>query len=410
MTRETLVFRAGAAVIGLHVADDRFLQPQPGTSATDHLVSGLVPLALLALAGWAFPRLPGTARGWLALVTGLLGGVTGVEAAYYWGQVGLSGDDFTGLLAFPAGAGLMVLGLVTLWRTRRTTGNLAWRYGRRALILLAAFVGLQFVLYPLGYAYVTTHVARAVVHEPRLGAAHEDVTFTTSDGLRLHGWYVPSRNGAAVIAFPGRKNPQPQTRMLVRHGYGVLLFDRRGEGRSEGDPNSWGWGGYRDVDAAVRFLQGRPDVDPDRIAGIGLSVGGEMMLEAAARNPGLAAVVSEGAGSRVVSEEVADVDGADKVRAGLFFGAMTAGVALHSGETPPTDLAELVGRIAPRPVFLVRAEHGEVGAKTPEYLAAAGAPKQSWTVPRGGHTDGIDAMPHEYERRVVGFLDEAVGR
>ena len=36
-------------------------------------------------------------------------------------------------------------------------------------------------------------------------------------------------------------------------------------------------------------------------------------------------------------------------------------------------------------------------------------PKQSWTVPRGGHTGGIDAMPQEYERRVVGFLDRALG-
>ena len=43
--------------------------------------------------------------------------------------------------------------------------------------------------------------------------------------------------------------------MLARHGYGVLLFDRRGEGRSEGQPNSWGWGGERDVKGAIAFLQ-----------------------------------------------------------------------------------------------------------------------------------------------------------
>ena len=85
-----------------------------------------------------------------------------------------------------------------------------------------------------------------------------------------------------MIAFPGRNGPQKQTRMLARHGYGVLLFDRRGEGESEGDPNSWGWGGGQDVKAAIAYLQHRPDVDPGRIGGIGLSVGGEMMLETAA--------------------------------------------------------------------------------------------------------------------------------
>ena len=86
--------------------------------------------------------------------------------------------------------------------------------------------------------------------------------------------------------------------MLARHGYGVLLFDRRGEGESEGEPNSWGWGGEADIKAAIAYLQHRPDVDPDRIGGIGLSVGGEMMIEAAAETDELAAVVSDGAGAR----------------------------------------------------------------------------------------------------------------
>ena len=85
--------------------------------------------------------------------------------------------------------------------------------------------------------------------------------------------------------------------MLARHGYGVLLFDRRGEGESEGDPNVFGWKGERDVRAAVAFLQSRPDVDPDRIGAIGLSVGGEMLIEAGAESDGPAAIVSDGAAS-----------------------------------------------------------------------------------------------------------------
>ena len=91
-----------------------------------------------------------------------------------------------------------------------------------------------------------------------LGADYERVTFTTSDGLKLSGWYVPSRNRAAVIAFSGRNGPQAQTRMLVRHGYGVLLFDRRGSGESEGDPNGFGWEGEKDITAALAFLKRRP--------------------------------------------------------------------------------------------------------------------------------------------------------
>ena len=156
---------------------------------------------------------------------------------------------------------------------------------------------------PFLLSYALTHAARASVPAANLGSPHENVAFTTADGLRLRGWYVPSKNGAAVIAFPGRKGTQGPARILARHGYGVLLFDRRGEGESDGDPNAFGWGGHRDVAAAVRFLRRRPDVEKDRIGGIGLSVGGEMMLESAAKSRGLRAVVSEGAGERSVRME-----------------------------------------------------------------------------------------------------------
>ena len=131
-TRETVLFLVAIALIALHVLDDNFLQPNAGTSAGDHLVSGLVPLALLGLAAWAYPRLRGGRRGALALVLGVLGIAGGVEGYHYAREVGASGDDFTSLLCFPAGLLLLGLGAVTLWRTRRTDGSIGRRVGRRA--------------------------------------------------------------------------------------------------------------------------------------------------------------------------------------------------------------------------------------------------------------------------------------
>ena len=185
-----------------------------------------------------------------------------------------------------------------------TRGAWRWRLG--------FVVTLPFVMFPFSEAYVVTHSGRAFVPPPQLGAPHENVSFTTSDGLRLHGWFVPSKNGATVISFPGRKGPQKPARLLVSEGYGVLLFDRRGEGESDGDPNALGWRGTRDLDAAIAYLRSRPDVDPDRIGGVGLSVGGEMMLQAAAQNDDFKAIVSEGAGVRSVRESV-HTEGTEKI-------------------------------------------------------------------------------------------------
>jgi dienelactone hydrolase len=398
--------RLALGIAALHVVDDSFLQPQPGTSAADHLAGGLLLTALFIVAAWGYARLRAGARATLAIGVGLFAVVMGAgEAGYYTRENGPSGDDFTGLLAIPAGLLLVGIGVVTLWRWRRG-GSVARRYLRRSLLVLAFAFGSYFVLYPVSEAYVLTHSARAYVPTPQLGAAYEDVTFTTSDGLRLQGWYVPSQNGAAVIVFPGRKGPQKATRLLVQQGYGVLLFDRRGEGESEGDPNAFGWAGTRDLEAAISYLQTRPDVDEGRIGGVGLSVGGEVMLQAAAESDDLKAVVSEGAGMRSVREAV-HLEGSDQWVGAPVWGLVTAATALFASDLPPPSLTDLSADISV-PVFFIYATPGQGGESLNEtYYAAANHPKEIWAA-EGGHTGAITAEPDEYERRVVEFLDDAL--
>jgi uncharacterized protein len=410
--RERAVFLGAVCLIALHVVDDSFLQPQPGTSAGDHLVSGLVPLAVLALAAAAYPRVRAGARAAIALALGVFGIAAGIEGAHYTTQVGPSGDDFTGLICIPAGLVLLGLGAVTLWTTRKREGSLVRRVLRRAGIAVAAGVVAFFVLFPIGYAYVGTHAARPPVEDIDLGSANvEDVQLHTSDGLTLEGSYVPSENGAAVIVAFGRKGTQDPARMLARHGYGVLIFDRRGEGESEGDPNGYAWDeGELDLHAAVDFLEQRPDVDPGRIGGIGLSVGGETFLQAAARNDAIGAVVSEGATARS-GGELGSVPGSPWSQV-AFNHVITAGTAVFGNASPPEHLIDQVDEIAPRAMFLIYSpgvDNGDEERFGRAYYRAAGRPKAIWGVPGAGHVGAQDARPREYERRITGFFDEALG-
>jgi uncharacterized protein len=407
-TRTTPIARGALAVMALHVADDSFLQPASGTSPADHLVSGLVPLLVLGLAAWAWPRVrPGVAAT-AGIVLGLFGVVLAAEAIFYCGEMLLSGDDFTGLAAGLAGLVLVGVGATVLWTSRRRTGSAAWRYPRRALLATVGVVGTALLVGPVLLAYGVTHITRGNVPAADLRTAYEDVALHTADGLDLAGWYVPSRNGAAVMVYPGRAKAQKHARYLAGAGYGVLLVDRRGEGASDGDPHGFGWTFDEDIRAGVRFLQSRPDVDRDRIAGLGLSVGGEMMLQTAAGTKGLAAVVSDGAGARVMSEELSDQSGIGKVIGAPMYAMKTGSLAVFSGHAPPSDLTTYIPRIAPRPFLLIHAAHHEVDDKTPEYLAAARGPAEDWEVPRGGHTAGIDTMPREYAQRVLAFLDRSL--
>ena len=58
-------------------------------------------------------------------------------------------------------------------------------------------------------------------------------------------------------------------------------------------------------------------------------------------------------------------------------------------------------------MFLIHAGADDAGHRAPDYFRAAGQPKQIWEA-RGGHTQGIDAEPAEYERRVVAFFDRSL--
>ena len=394
--------------IAVHVADDNFLQPQPGTSARDHLVSGLVPLAILLAAAWAYGRVRPGARAVIGLLGGVFGLVTAVEAVWYASNGGPSGDDWTGFVDIPAGLLLIVLAVVTLWRSRRRDGSRLRRTLRRGLLTVAGLAVALFVAAPTGLAYVLTHTGRPPA-DVDLGPTAQDVTLRTSDGLDLAAVYVPSRNGATVIAFPGRSGPQEHARMLIRHGYGVLVLDQRGQGASEGD---WdvSYAGTRDLNAALDYLAGRPDVDPERIGGLGLSRGGELLLQAAAESDALKAVVSEGAGVRTHREgfEV-EVSPLEQVLSAPFLLADTAAMTVFTNHLPPANLVNLVGEITPRPVFLIHASRPVGGEQlNPQYYEALRGPKQIWKMADTSHTDGINTQPAEYERRVVSFLDDAL--
>ena len=326
---------------------------------------------------------------------------------YYLLERSASGDHFTGLLAIVAGAVLLVIGPVTLWTERRRDGSRRRRYLRRALIAAAvpflALAVIWFFVFPIGFAYIYSHTGRTPL-APNLGVPHETVTVTTSDSLRLAASYVPSKNRAAIVLFPGATRSR-EARMLIRHGYGVLLLDPRGQGSSDGDTVRWA--GDRDLLAAAEYLRRRPDVDPGRIGGFGFSIGGEMLLEAAAQSTTLKAIVSEGAGSRVGDE---DVTGPARLLAEPNLAVMTAALTVFSNHGPPPSIVDRIGRIAPRPVFLIYADPGQGGenARQPKYYAAAGDPKSIWKVPGSKHTGGIDARPAEYEQRVIDFFDRAL--
>jgi hypothetical protein len=404
---EHRVVVAALALIALHIADDNYLQPEPGTSAGDHLASGLVPIAILIAVGFVYPHLHRAGmRATLLMTLGAIGIAIGVPGVYYLTDGTASGDHYTAPFAIVAGVVLFVLGPVVLWTARRTGGSRRRRYARRGLEGAAAvplaFVVFSLIVLPIGFSYIYSHTGRTA-KALDLGVPYEKVKVRTTDGLNLAAAYVPSKNRAALILYPGREK---EARPLIRHGYGVLLLEPRGQADSQGDIVRWA--GDRDLHAGVKFLQARSDVDPARIGAVGYSIGGEILLEAAGQSDAIKAVVSEGAGERVGSSE--SLSGTNKLIYAPSAVAISLATTVFSNHGPPPPIPERIGRIAPRPVFLIYADPGQGGEKQLQqrFYRAAGQPKSIWKVPGAKHTGGIRAQPEEYDRRVTGFFDRAL--
>jgi pimeloyl-ACP methyl ester carboxylesterase len=403
---EHLTFALAAAVVLAHTLVAAFIALEPGVGRGVHAWGALLLSAVLVAAVWLYPR---ARAGLRASVAVLFGVVTLAAGAVFLSDAlsgGPSGDDWTGVLLLPAGAVLAGLGGVVAWRSCKPTGH---RWLRRALIAVIALLAVYWVVLPVTLAVIATERPRTPVEEADLGRPHEDVTLRTADGLDLAAWYVPSQNGAAVVLIP-REGAVDEARMLAGNGYGVLLVDPRGYGDSEGDPNMFGWAMPRDIAAAVDYLETRPDVEEGRVGGLGLSVGGEMMIQAAAEDSRLAAVVSEGAGVRTFRETFVR-RGPNAVELALQYPhevVLTAATALLSGSAPPPSLRDLVARVSPRALFLIYGEEGQAVEKAvnPPYYDTAGEPKEIWEVPGAGHTGGFAAQPEEYERRVTAFFEE----
>lgn len=122
-----------------------------------------------------------------------------------------------------------------------------------------------------------------------VGLAFEDVYVTTSDGTRINGWYVPAAGSTTTLLwFHGNAgNLSDRVHQLGQlHdqlGVNVFMIDYREYGRSEGEVSEAGT--YRDAEAALAFLRGRPDASTHRIVYYGQSLGSAVAVELARRAP-----------------------------------------------------------------------------------------------------------------------------
>jgi alpha-beta hydrolase superfamily lysophospholipase len=247
-----------------------------------------------------------------------------------------------------------------------------------------------------------------------LGLPYEDVTFPTTDGLMLRGWFIPAEeaDAPAILYAPATGHDQRSGLSLVpqfrQAGYHVLLFSYRGHARSDGTRGAFTYGAAEseDVDGAVDYLRSARGASD--IAVIGHSAGAVSAILSAARNPYVGAVVAVAPFNCVT--EVWHTSRPALVPSFVLDWTLWVSERLRGFDREDVCPLKVVERIAPRPLLVI---HGTADRRITEgqvtrLFEAAQKPKTMWLVEGATH-DGIrDPVLDELVPAVIRFLDGAL--
>jgi uncharacterized protein len=277
------------------------------------------------------------------------------------------------------------------------------------------FLIYQVVIRPIMAAFLYTRPPRMRVTfcaPEEWGVSHQDVQISSSDGVSLDGWYVPPRNGAAILLLHGlggnRLAVSYHGETLVREGYGALMIDLRAHGSSGGRRFSRDERVIEDVLACVAYLSRQPEVE-GRVGIMGISVGGMMAIQAAARSVGVRAIAVDGPVLGSIEDLPPPADALDR-----FWRYPLERYYQHAINwfTPqarplPSNLAAL-RRIAGRPVLFMSTGTGMEQRLTFSFFEAAGDPKNWWELRNARHATGWILEPEAYGRTMIDFFNRGL--
>jgi len=318
------------------------------------------------------------------------------------------------------------------------------------LAAVAGWLAAPAFLHPIRRELTPDLIREADASFAVTGATREDFEVSAPDGALLRGWKVRPKNpnGSWVLVFHGvadnRVGVAGQSEFLLRSGYSVLMMDARAHGASGGPIATYGWLERNDtrsiIDELVRS-EGRyaheqigsgkwkvlvedkakpvdashflvpPPGTPAHIFALGESMGAGIVLQSAAADPRIEAVVAEAPFANL-HEAAYDYAGLRKYPwlGKTLFAPGTWTLLYRDEKLAGFPVAEVspAKAVASRafPVLLICDEKDDaLPCRHAEMIyAAASGPKQLWVVPRAFHTAAYGFAPEEFRRRVLSFF------
>src|SRR5215207_6775979 len=280
----------------------------------------------------------------------------------------------------------------------------------RSILTLAAnaTVLLAILTIILGFAEVNN-----ALHPPRIippgntlrkyNVSYQNLDLLTDDGIRLSAWYTPPRNGAVILIAHGYGDNRPEWvyEMLARKGYGILAWDARAHGESDGEISTIGYLEVLDVKAALDYVLAQPGVE--HVGAWGGSMGGATLIRATAQFTQIEALFVDSSFASLDDEFDLLVPYPVINPLAKLIAKIKAGININN--VNPLDE---IGKISPRPVYIVHSSADTVAPTDAgeKLFNAAHEPRYLWMEENAPHLAIYLDNPRRYKKRLVGFFDE----
>lgn len=229
----------------------------------------------------------------------------------------------------------------------------------------------------------------------------------------LDGWMLPGERRVAVVVFHGYGRDHHRAwrygAFLHRAGYGVVTVDFRSSRAARRLPTTLGAHELADAEATLAWVRAAPELRGHRVVLYGESLGGSVALVTAARSGGVAAVIADcpfATGRRALEDTFEYW-----LRAPFMATAASAVGHAFTGRDPGAlDAVAAAESLRSTPLLLIHARNDDrMRTRQAEDLwRAAGSDDELWLT-EGGHNEGWQRDRAGYERRVLAFLDRALG-
>lgn len=297
-----------------------------------------------------------------------------------------------------------------------------WLYRRRVLLVVLLEIPVAtFLLGPYAYVIVKTqpdhHVVCCETPLDYGAIEYEEVEIQTSDGILLAGWYVPPKEppGAVIVLLHGARGDRRGTAwhagQLIQAGYGVLLYDQRALGESTGEMVYIGWMEGYDLLAVVDYLEGRSDVNAEKIGAVGLSGGGHIALNAAYIEPGrIAALWLDGIQAQRI-EDFPEAENVGEQFATVINALILKMAEIHFGRSAPPAFVDILAELDQTKMTIIAGGLDDFENRVSQkYASVIGSNAEVWLIENAWHVGGSMVIPDEYSQRMLEFFDTSLER